>query len=289
MSIQEIPLLDGGYIRFVEDWGYGDAQVAEAGIIEAARMSTQGAFKGWGPQVTGIACYPNGEVPPDRRRMVLPGFLEEVWRKHGKPDVIDATNPFIEVREEPGDERLLAYLHERAHSTPFEFAGMVVEVQAPIMVFREWHRHRTQSYNEMSARYAPLPANDYMPTPKRCLMVSAKNKQAGAATGSDVLTHEKVIEWLGQLREAYDVSDRVYRNGLQWGIPKELARLPVGVGRMSRMRAHACLRNWLAFMTLRSERNPNAQWEIRQFGNALAQLCRQRFPQTMLLFDGVTT
>lgn len=51
------------------------------------------------------------------------------------------------------DAKLLRYLYEHKHFSPFEMAGMVVEVQAPIFVFREWHRHRTQSYNELSARY----------------------------------------------------------------------------------------------------------------------------------------
>ena len=266
-----IPLLGGGYIRFIEDWGYGDAKIAEAGIVEAARQSTQKGFVDWAPYSRCKRCdyiwsYSITAMPlADCQRP----YVEHDWEKH-----------------KDGDAGLLRYLHEHTHATPFEFAGMVVEVQAPIMVFREWHRHRTQSYNEMSARYARLPTNDYVPTEERCMMVSATNKQAGAAQGSDVLTHEKVIEWLGQLQEAYDVSERVYRNGLQWGIPKELARLPIGVGRFTRMRAHACLRNWLGFMTLRSEKNPNAQWEIRQFGNAVAQLCRDRFPKTMKLFDG---
>src|SRR5437763_2378669 len=63
------------------------------------------------------------------------------------------------------DEKLLRFLFTNTpqHATPFEFAGMVIEVQAPIFVFREWHRHRTQSYNEMSARYAPLPDLYYLP------------------------------------------------------------------------------------------------------------------------------
>ena len=42
------------------------------------------------------------------------------------------------------DEKLLKYLFENKHATPFEFAGMVIEVKAPLFVFREWHRHRTQ-------------------------------------------------------------------------------------------------------------------------------------------------
>jgi len=63
--------------------------------------------------------------------------------------------------ERPGDEKLLRFLYENKHATPFEMAGLTIEVQAPIFVFREWHRHRTQSYNEMSARYAPLPDLNY--------------------------------------------------------------------------------------------------------------------------------
>jgi thymidylate synthase (FAD) len=59
--------------------------------------------------------------------------------------------------EKPGDEKLLRFLWKNQHATPFEMAGMTIEVKAPIFVFREWHRHRTQSYNEMSARYVPLP------------------------------------------------------------------------------------------------------------------------------------
>src|SRR5690606_23323400 len=60
----------------------------------------------------------------------------------------------------PGDEKLLRYLWEHKHATPFEMAGLVVEVQAPIFVFREWHRHRTQSFSELSARYVPMPDLD---------------------------------------------------------------------------------------------------------------------------------
>ena len=43
----KIKVLDHGFVRFVEDWGRGDASEAEAGVIEAARQSTAGAFRGW--------------------------------------------------------------------------------------------------------------------------------------------------------------------------------------------------------------------------------------------------
>lgn len=183
----------------------------------------------------------------------------------------------------PGDERLLAYLYRNKHATPFEMAGMVIEVQAPIFVFREWHRHRTQSYNEMSARYIPLPDVNYIPTLDRCLISSSTNKQAGTVKGSAELDGESADQWLMELARLYQDAERLYQDGLARGIPKELARLPVPVARYSRMRASANLRNWLAFLTLRMD--PAAQWEIRQFANAVGQLVSETFPKTWDLFQ----
>lgn len=189
--------------------------------------------------------------------------------------------------EKPGDEKLLKYLWENKHGTPFEMAGMTVEIQAPIVVFREWHRHRTMSYNEMSARYSPLPDVNYVPSVERCMVVSSANKQAGVVAGAEQLTHESALEWLADLAEVYEHAERVYQSGLRRGVPKEVARLPIPVGRYSRMRASANLRNWLAFLTLRSDHVPSgraAQWEIRQFANAVGDLIADAFPRTWALF-----
>lgn len=42
--------------------------------------------------------------------------------------------------EAPGDEKFLKFLWTKKHSSPFEMAGLTVEIKAPIIVFREWHR-----------------------------------------------------------------------------------------------------------------------------------------------------
>lgn len=180
----------------------------------------------------------------------------------------------------PGDEKLLAYLYEHKHMTPFEMAGMVIEVKAPIFVFREWHRHRTQSYNEMSARYISLPDENYVPTIERLMMSGGANKQAQSA--GKVLSEEDAKIFRENLKDAYHACEAVYQIGLNWGVPKELARLPVPVARYSRMRASANLRNWLQFLTLRMD--PAAQWEIRQYANAVGGLIAEKFPYTWELF-----
>ena len=185
--------------------------------------------------------------------------------------------------EAPGDEKLLRYLWEHKHATPFEFAGAVFEIQAPIFVFREWHRHRTQSYNEMSARYTPLPNTNYIPTLDRVMTNAVGgNKQAGTAQGAASLDDMLAWNWRERLVEFYNRAETLYQLGLASGIPKELARLVIPVGRYSRMRASANLRNWMGFLTLRMD--PHAQYEIRVYAQALAGLLQERFPKTMALF-----
>jgi thymidylate synthase (FAD) len=190
------------------------------------------------------------------------------------------------TEDAPGDEKLLAYLYNNRHATPFEMAGMVIEVKAPIFCFREWHRHRTQSYNEMSARYIPLPNENYLPDIENLLnrahkALATTNRQASSvATAS--LTKDQAEKDLTKLLAYYSDGQALYEEFLSHGWPKELARLPVPVARYSRMRASANLRNWLAFLTLRLD--PAAQWEIRQYAIAVGGLIGLHFPRTYDLF-----
>lgn len=249
---KRISVLDHGYLQLVESWG------SDERIVEAARMSTGKGFLGWGPQHS-VGCPIN--VPLNSPK--------------GANSTCCSGNP--------GDEKLLAYLYENKHATPFEMAGCVIEVQAPIFVFREWHRHRTQSYSELSSRYSPLPDVNYIPTVER-LMANAGggNRQAGTIKGADELTETGAMIFREQLHQVYGHQQQVYEDALRTGVPKELTRIHLPVGRYSRMRASANLRNWLAFLTLRMDQK--AQWEIRQFAEALGTIISDLFPRTWDLF-----
>lgn len=254
-------VLDHGYVKLIEAYGTGEAGVAkiitsgmadawlsqpdyECGIIEAARQSTQGTFRGWEEDAK---------------------LLKRLWL--GKPE--------DEVDVWPNGPR---------HATPFEFAGMVIEVQAPIFLFREWQRHRTQSYNEMSARYAPLPELYYVPDATNVIERAASVVRNKQAQGSGPVPQHLVDTWLCDITDIYDRAERTYQEALKTGIPKELARITMSVGHYSRMRAAGNLRNWLAFLDLRQD--TAAQWEIRQFADAVAKIVADKFPRTWALFNG---
>lgn len=181
----------------------------------------------------------------------------------------------------PGDEKLLGYLWRNKHTSPFEQCGLSIEVQAPIVVFREWHRHRTQSYNEFSARYAQMPNLHYVPTLERIKLSAGSNKQA---QGMKPLADDIAIQdWLAQLSWLQNQVYSHYEFGLELGIPKEVARLNTPVSRYSKMVASANLLNWLRFLGLRMAEN--AQWEIRQYANAIGALIAEKFPRTWALYQ----
>lgn len=271
MAQKKIDVLDHGFVKFIGYWG------SDEEIVEAARMSTQKGFEGWGGAVC-LKCKEAGRL--DARDTL---FVDGAALR-------DATENCTckGSGRTSGDEKLLAYLYSHKHMTPFEMAGMTIEVQAPIFVFREWHRHRTQSYNEMSARYTPLPDVNYIPSIER-LMINAgtSNKQAGTVKGAAELTQVDAEWFRASLRDVYATAQHVYERALKYGVPKELARVHLPVGRYSRMRASANLRNWLGFLTLRMD--SAAQWEIRQYANVVGELIAETFPRTWALFDSGRT
>ena len=181
------------------------------------------------------------------------------------------------------DSKLLRYLYTNKHMTPFEMGGLIIEVKAPIFVFREWMRHRSQSFNELSARYTPLPNENYLPSRDRITWASRNPTSNKQAQGSQKITDDDAALWYNRLEFLYDHAQEVYEQGLSLGVPKELARLVVPVGRYSKMRASANLRNWLGFLELRMA--SNAQWEIREYANSVATLIEEVFPRTYDLFS----
>lgn len=182
--------------------------------------------------------------------------------------------------EHPGDAKLLAYLYRNKHMTPFEMCGATFDVMAPILVFREWMRHRTLSYNELSARYTPIPNVNYVPAVERVFPNSMGNKQAGSVAE---FNQREALTWLGGLSEVYEQLETIYQQALQAGVPKEIARVVIPVGRYSKMRVSGNLRNWMQFLHLRMD--TAAQWEIRQYANAVHHILSLWFPRTLKLFN----
>lgn len=176
--------------------------------------------------------------------------------------------------DQGSDERLIRYLWKHAHTTPFEAVTFTFEVKAPIFVFRQWHRHRTWSYNELSARYRPLPEEFYVPDPAAIGVQSAANKQGRAVEAGPRLAHraDEIEVYQRQCSAAF----ALYRSLLDAQWPRELARGVLPVSTYSHMFATVDLLNLFRFLTLRCDEH--AQYEIRVYADAMLKLIEPVVP-----------
>lgn len=186
--------------------------------------------------------------------------------------------------DQGSDRRLINYLWKNAHTSPFEAVTLTFEVKAPIFVFRQWHRHRTWSYNELSARYRELPEEFYLPTPEVVGVQSDSNKQMRIVGDIDAgdLEHRQlqVRELEFQCQQAFVL----YRRLLGSGWPRELARSILPVSTYSHMFATVDLLNLLKFLTLRV--HEHAQYEIRVYAEAMRDLARTVAPVSIEAWEG---
>lgn len=179
--------------------------------------------------------------------------------------------------DEGKDAKLLNYLIKNKHTSPFESVTFTFEVKAPIFVLRQWHRHRTWSFNEISARYAELPEEYYVPELEQITMQSTSNKQMRTDE-----VHAFAPEIRTLIAQTNHDAFQVYKNLIQEGCPRELARSVLPVGTYSHMFATVDLHNLMHFLKLRL--HSHSQYEIRVYAQAMLELIEPIVPHSIAAF-----
>lgn len=214
---------------------------------------------------------------PDKADVLDHGFVRLVDHMGDDLSIVRAARVSYDAawragENEGSDHRLIDYLWRNNHTSPFEAVEFQFEVFAPIFVFRQWHRHRTWSYNELSGRYRELPEVFYLPDPALVGVQSSCSKQ-GRQEGADLEIRTDEVQVIKRTCENAFVQ---YRGLLSSGWPRELARMVLPLNTYSHMFAKVDLRNLLHFLTLRCD--PHAQHEIRVYAEAIRDLIRPIVP-----------
>ena len=164
---------------------------------------------------------------------------------------------------------LINYLMEHEHSSPFEMAELKVKVTCPIYVARQWMRHRTFSYNEISLRYTEADQDNYF-MPETLRIQSSTNKQSseGVVDNQDRLQLE--------MEESIINSFETYEKLIASGICKEQARAVLPLATNTTFYCKGNLKNWLHFIKLRM--HDTAQEEIRWFADRMCEIIKEKFP-----------
>ena len=173
--------------------------------------------------------------------------------------------------DEGKDAKLIDYLVKNNHTSPLESVTFTFEVKAPIFVFRQWHRHRTWSFNEVSARYSQLPEEFYIPEVSQITTQSKSNKQMRT---DDIHPEAEFLQEIvsRQCSEAF----KVYQHLIEQGMPRELARGVLPVNTYSHMFATVDLHNLAHFLRLRL--HSHSQYEIRVYAQAMLDLIEPIVP-----------
>ena len=187
------------------------------------------------------------------------------------------------------DRKLLNFLWQNEHTSPFRHAALTFEVYAPLFVARQWWKHAVGSthlddqsgWNESSRRYVTENPVFYIPADNEWRTAPANKKQGSA----EPLAAAEGRQWTNAL--TWQVQDNLdsYYTALDCGIAPELARLFLPAYAMYvRWRWTPSLHAVMHFLALRS--HETAQAEIVQYADAVRVLTKTEFPLSIGLLEG---
>lgn len=197
-------------------------------------------------------------------------------------DIARVSNP---GNRDASATRLIRYLIEHNHWSPFQMASMCLEVTTTRDVGRQVLRHLSAiGFQEFSGRYAEY---GELLTTRQCRFQHPTNRQLSRLPETEE-EHAVARAWdeYIALKAASDEAD--YKMWLQRGVAKEVARtiLPEGLVPTT-MYLHFSVRTWLHYIKERIE--VGVQAEHRHIAEQCGRQLVEHFPDTAQAFFGVTT
>ncbi|WP_329597186.1 FAD-dependent thymidylate synthase [Streptomyces pseudovenezuelae] len=193
-----------------------------------------------------------------------------------------------ELNKDPERSKgLINYLMRDRHGSPFEHNSMTFFISAPILVFREFMRHRVGwSYNEESGRYRELQPVFYVPGAERKLVQQGRPGKYVFVEGTPE-QHESVAH---AMEESYRQAYRAYQEMLAQGVAREVARSVLPVGLFSSMYATCNARSLMHFLGLRTQHEQAKvpsfpQREIEMVGEKMEAEWARLMPLTYAAFN----
>ena len=167
---------------------------------------------------------------------------------------------------EEQNEKLIKRMIESGHTSPFEQVNFTFKIHAPIFIARQWMRHRTGKYNEVSGRYTELKREFFKPS-----LFRAQNG-----------TEFNNLDLLQELENFYNKSYDFYEHLITEGVCREQARAVLPLGIYTEFIFQMDLHNLMHFLRLRLHKG--AQAEIREYAKDILRLIQPIVPITIKYF-----
>jgi len=168
------------------------------------------------------------------------------------------------------DEKLIHYLAEHEHTSPFGHAFVTFKVDAPVFVARQLVKHKFLRWNEVSRRYVDYEPDIYSPEHWRS-RPDNKKQGSGPAFGD---TGQQVLQ-----RDYADMMSMVikmYERFLELNVAPEQARMMLPQSMMTSWWWSGSLDAFADMCKLRL--GPDSQSETREVAIQIAEYMTDLFP-----------
>ena len=190
----------------------------------------------------------------------------------------DNTKPFTKR-----DQKLVKYLIEHKHTSPFEHNSITFLFEVPMFVRSQHMRHRTWSYNEISRRYTEVDLRFYEPKEFR-----TQHKSNRQASNANDLSDPKIrsrhpeaafdtqVPASRAIKRHHSQSLKLFDDLIEAGVCREQARGVLPQNLYAKYYGTVNLSNLLKFVDLRI--HEGAQWEIQKVAEACLDIATEIWP-----------
>jgi len=176
-----------------------------------------------------------------------------------------------------GDEKLIKYLAEHNHWSPFAHCSLQFRIKAPIFVARQLAKHQAGlSWNEVSRRYVDTEPEFY-----------EVDKWRGRAEDKKQGSSEDEILWIDRSTRTDALQSQVetialknYNRMLEAGVAPEQARMILPQSMMTEWWWTGSLYAFARICNLRCAKD--AQYETRIVANLINAECEKSFPKSWI-------
>lgn len=171
-----------------------------------------------------------------------------------------------------GDKKLIKYLANHNHITPFFHPQARFRIKMPVFVARQWFKHTVGfSRNEVSRRYVDFTPECWCPNADEIRERDPKAKQ-----GSKDTPVQNSDEVYTIMKNHCDNTIKFYEELLSKGVAPEIARAMLPQSMYSEFIETSSLSGYARLCNLRLD--PSAQKEIRDYADAINQIMIELFP-----------
>ncbi len=170
------------------------------------------------------------------------------------------------------DAKLIQYLANHDHVTPFFHPQARLRIKMPLFVAREWYRHQIGlARNEVSLRYVDTVPELWFPSETGLRARDPKAKQ-----GSKEEAIAGAEEVVSEIAAHGKTTVEFYNDLLAKGVAPEIARSVLPQGMYTEFIETGSLAAYARIWALRTD--PTAQREIQSYAKAVGELLKGHFP-----------